>query len=98
MTNLLEKKLLRYHFFVLLISFLFSPLCSQEITSSLMIKSNPKNEAYWWLEKNNYGKSITDTEFEYIIELTQSKTTYRINISHAYQDINYISNENNNSI
>jgi len=68
-------------------------LCTQSIKAQaiehiLNFKSNPTNETYWWLEKNNYGKSIADTEFEYIAELTQSKTVYRINISNAYKDIN----------
>lgn len=95
MVNLSVKSLLRYYFFVLLISSLFNELYSQEKSSSLIIKSNPINESYWWLERNNHGKSISKTEFNYMIEFTQLKTSFRINISNAFKNINYISGENN---
>ena len=93
MNNLLEKSLLKYSLLVLLT---INILQAQDYNSSLKIKSNPKNKNYWWLEKNNYGKSILDVEFEYTVELKKRSTSYKFNISNAYKNINYILDGDNN--
>ncbi|MDB3883279.1 capsule assembly Wzi family protein [Candidatus Marinimicrobia bacterium] len=96
MENLLEKSLLKYSLFALFILFAFNTLQAQDKNSSLKIKLNPTGQNYWWLEKNNFGKSVLNTEFEYILELKKINTSYKINISNSYKNTNYTLDENNN--
>lgn len=96
MTNLFEKTLPKYYLFLLIIIFLFNNLQSQDRESFLKIKSNPTNHNSWWLEKNNYGKSIVDTEVQYTIEFKKNNTFYKLSISNAFENTNYLLDENNN--
>ena len=74
--------------------FFLNVINAQEISSSLKLEFNPTNNNYWWLENNNYGKSILDKELHYKFEFKTSKTTYLLNISNAYQSFDYSIDEN----
>jgi len=75
---------------IIVIYLLLSIGLGQQNISKLEIVSNPKNNNYWWLEKNNYGKSIESLEIDYEWILKTENTTYKINISNAYKDSEYV--------
>ena len=55
-------------------------LFSQEHEIKLKIQSNPDILDSWWLEKNNFGITPTNFDFQGIWKFKTSKTTYAINI------------------
>ena len=53
--------------------------------SLIKISHNPTDRAFWWLEKNNYGKSTISNEIEYRWTLKKPKTIYQLSFSNAYK-------------
>ena len=76
----------KYYLTSLVLLFSFSIILAQEQKSTLKVYFNPIDYDYWWLQKNNYGKSIISKEIEYEWYLKKSKTTYKINLSNAYKE------------
>ena len=77
--------MIKYYYKIVLLLFFITIVSAQERQSILQIHSNPTNSTFWWLEKNNYGKSVVDTEIEYQWSLKNKKTTYQITLSNAYK-------------
>jgi hypothetical protein len=71
--------------FYLLVLLFINLAFSQNQESILKISLNPTNHNFWWLEHNNYGKSVVDTEIEYQWKLKNKKATYQITFSNAYK-------------
>ena len=76
---------IKYYYKILVLFFFITIISGQEHQSTLQIHSNPKNSTFWWLEKNNYGKSIVGTEIEYQWKLKNKKIAYQITVSNAYK-------------
>ena len=55
-------------------------LFAQEQEIELKIQSNPESLDSWWLEKNNFGITPTNFDFQGSWKLKTLKTTYTINI------------------
>ena len=72
----------------------FSFILSQNIDTSLTVKSNPINGNYWFLEQNNSGKSILKNDLELEIIYKRAKTQFHFNISNSFKDIHYLLSDN----
>ena len=55
-------------------------LFSQEQEIKLKIQSSPESLDFWWLEKNNFGITPTNFDFQGMWKFKTSRTTYAINI------------------
>ena len=64
-------------------------LFTQEQEIKLKIQSNPDISDSWWLEKNNFGITPTNFDFEGKWELETLKTTYAINILAQKETIHF---------
>jgi hypothetical protein len=78
MSSLLRKNNFYLVFSIILFSF-SSAIFSQENQLVFDIKSNPTDLNYWWLEKNNFGRKISDFQFEGSIEIDHKDTEFYIN-------------------
>ena len=79
-----KLKIIRINKFLklfVIVSFIANTLLfSQEQKIELKIQSNPESLDSWWLEKNNFGITPTNFDFQGRWELKTLKTTYAINI------------------
>ena len=53
---------------------------TQEKVIKFNIINNPSNHDYWWLEKNNFGKDLSNLDFESSLEFKKSKLNFVVNI------------------
>ena len=77
-----------YAFTVLIVLFFINPLQSQEKNITFNIKKNPVGTNYWWLEKNNFGREISEFSFESYFQFKQPKTSYVINLFSEFEKNN----------
>lgn len=88
MLKLLKNSFRTYIFTILIILSLINPVQSQEKKITIDIQKNPTNANYWWLERNNFGREISEFSFESYFELKQPKTTYIINLFSDFENNN----------
>tara|TARA_Y100000996_G_scaffold365250_1_gene309906 strand:- start:636 stop:1952 length:1317 start_codon:yes stop_codon:yes gene_type:complete len=75
-----------YFKFSLVLFLSINTIFSQDSNHSLKVLSNPQGTDYWWLEKNNRGKSVVNTEIEYKWTFKKKDTLIKISLSNAYKD------------
>jgi hypothetical protein len=81
MLNPLKKNNLRKYFFVTLILISIpSRIIAQDKSWSLALRAHPINSNYFWLEKNNFGRKVSDFNFDSHLEFKKSRITYMVNI------------------
>ena len=81
MLNPLKKNNLRKYFFVTLILIsISSRIIAQDKSWSLALKAHPINSNYFWLEKNNFGRKVSDFNFDSHFQFKKSRITYMVNI------------------
>jgi|TARA_B100001093_G_C26854729_1_gene1026840 hypothetical protein len=96
----LKKNNLRYSFFILLFFVLsINPLIAKDNIFSISIIKSPLKNSFWWLEKNNFGRKISNFSMETNFDYKTSKIEYKIDtfsvikndvISNTYFDEAYI--------
>lgn len=55
-------------------------LIAQTQELDLVISKNPINQSYWWLEKNNFGRTPSSYDLQAQFKLENKKTTYQASI------------------
>lgn len=85
------------NYFIIFTLILINTLFSQN-SSTIQFNTFPTNDDYWWLNNNNYGKQLSDTEIEYTFETRSNKTEYKVTISNSFQDNDYVIDENGNIV
>jgi hypothetical protein len=55
-------------------------LTAQTQELDLVISKNPINQSYWWLEKNNFGRTPSSYDLQAQFKLENKKTTYQASI------------------
>ena len=77
-----------YSFAILIVLFFINPIKSQEKNITFNIKKNPVGTNYWWLEKNNFGREISEFSLEGYFKFKKPKTSYVINLFSEFEKNN----------
>ena len=88
MLKLSKNNFRGYAFTVLIILSLINILYSQEKDITFTIQKNPIDTNYWWLEKNNFGREISEFGFESHLKFKKSNTTYIVNLFSDFKNNN----------
>ena len=88
MLKQLKNNFLSYNSIILIILSLINVLQSQERDISFTIQKNPNDTNYWWLQKNNFGREISEFGFESYLKFKKSNTTYIVNLFSDFKNNN----------
>lgn len=77
-----------YIFNILIVLSLINVLHSQEKNTTFTLQKNPINTNYWWLQKNNFGREISEFSFDSYFEFKESKTIYVVNLFSDFKNNN----------
>ena len=55
-------------------------LSAQNQELDFVISKNPINESYWWLDKNNFGRTPSSYDFQTQFKLINKKASYQASI------------------
>ena len=81
MLSLLKKNNSREYVYIICILISLSSIGSSQDKSWLFsFKKNPVNSNNMWIEKNNFGRDVSDLNFDTYFEIKQSNFTYIFNI------------------
>ena len=84
MKNIIRNNKIKMHFFKLVLVFLIISdfgLYGQDSNSYINFYSNPNESSnYWWLDKNNYGRTNYHTSIELNSETKKKNFFYKINL------------------